>query len=46
MANISYYGSHNGGLVIEENQEVLCVIEFERFLNYKNVKQRFFKKII
>jgi len=37
MANISYYGSHNGGLVIEENQEVLCVIEFERFLNYKNV---------
>ena len=37
MANISYHGSHNGGLVLEENGEILCVIEFERFLNYKNV---------
>ncbi len=37
MANISYHGSHNGALVIEENGEILCVIEVERFLNYKNV---------
>jgi len=37
MANISYHGSHNGGLVVEENGEIVCVIEFERFLNYKNV---------
>jgi carbamoyltransferase len=37
MANISYHGSHNGGLVVENNGEILCVIEFERFINYKNV---------
>lgn len=37
MANISYHGSHNGGMVIENNGEILCIIEFERFLNYKNV---------
>jgi carbamoyltransferase len=37
MANISYHGSHNGGLVVEEGGEILCIIEFERFLNYKNV---------
>lgn len=37
MPNISYYGSHNGGLVIENNGEILCVVEFERFINYKNV---------
>lgn len=37
MANISYHGSHNGALVIEQDGEILCVIEFERFLNYKNV---------
>ncbi len=37
MANISYHGSHNGGLVIENNGEILCVVEFERFINSKNV---------
>ena len=37
MANISYHGSHNGAFVIENNGEILCVIEAERFLNYKNV---------
>jgi carbamoyltransferase len=37
MANISYHGSHNGAFVIENNGEILCVIEVERFLNYKNV---------
>ena len=37
MNNISYHGSHNGGLVIEKDGNILCVLEFERFLNYKNV---------
>jgi predicted NodU family carbamoyl transferase len=37
MTNISYHGSHNGGLAVERNGEILCVLEFERFLNYKNV---------
>jgi len=37
MANISYHGSHNGAIVVENDGEILCVIEFERFLNYKNV---------
>jgi predicted NodU family carbamoyl transferase len=37
MANISFHGSHNGALVIEDKGEILCVIEVERFLNYKNV---------
>jgi len=36
MANISFHGSHNGGLVLENNGEILCVIEFERFLGQKN----------
>lgn len=37
MANISFYGSHNGALVIEDQGEILCVIEVERFLNSKNI---------
>jgi len=37
MANISYHGSHNGAIVVENEGEILCVIEFERFMNYKNV---------
>ena len=37
MANISFHGSHNGAIVIEQNKEILCVVEIERFLNYKNV---------
>lgn len=36
MNNISYHGSHNGGLVIEKDGNILCVLEFERFFNYKN----------
>lgn len=36
MANLSFYGSHNGALVVEEQGEILCVIEIERFLNSKN----------
>jgi len=37
MTNISFHGSHNGAIVLEQNGEILCVIEIERFLNYKNV---------
>lgn len=36
MANISFYGSHNSSVVLEENGEILTVIEIERFLNVKN----------
>jgi carbamoyltransferase len=36
MANISFYGSHNGALVVEDKGKILEVIEFERFLNRKN----------
>jgi carbamoyltransferase len=36
MANISFYGSHNSAIVIEENKKILEVIELERFLNQKN----------
>lgn len=36
MANISFYGSHNSALAIEDKGEVLCVLEVERFTNYKN----------
>jgi len=37
MANISFYGSHNGGIVLENNGEILCVLEVERFMNHKNL---------
>jgi carbamoyltransferase len=37
MANISYYGAHNASLVVENNGEILCVIEIERFANDKNI---------
>lgn len=36
MTNISFYGSHNSSVVLEENGEILTVIEVERFLNVKN----------
>lgn len=36
MANISFYGSHNAAVVVEENNKIICVIEIERFLNVKN----------
>jgi len=36
MANISFYGSHNSTVVVEDNSKILCVIEVERFLNVKN----------
>jgi len=36
MANIAFYGSHNAAYVVEENNEILLVLELERFLNYKN----------
>jgi carbamoyltransferase len=36
MANISFYGSHNSAVAIEENGKILTIIEIERFLNVKN----------
>lgn len=36
MANIGFYGSHNSALAIEDNGKILCVLEVERFTNYKN----------
>lgn len=36
MANISFYGSHNAAVVVEQKGKILCVIEVERFLNSKN----------
>ena len=36
MANISFYGSHNSAVAVEENGKILCVIEIERFINVKN----------
>jgi carbamoyltransferase len=36
MYNISFYGSHNSSVVVEDNGKILTVIEVERFLNVKN----------
>lgn len=36
MANIGFYGSHNGGLAIEQDGKY-TVLEFERFFNSKNL---------
>lgn len=36
MANISFYGSHNSSVVVEDGGKILTVIEVERFLNVKN----------
>ena len=36
MHNISFYGSHNSSVVVEDNGKILTVIEVERFLNVKN----------
>ena len=36
MYNISFYGSHNSAVAIEDNGKILCVIEIERFVNVKN----------
>ena len=36
MANISFYGSHNSAVAVENEGKIICVIEVERFLNQKN----------
>jgi carbamoyltransferase len=36
MAQIAFYGSHNGAYVIENGGEILAVVEIERLLNRKN----------
>jgi carbamoyltransferase len=36
MANISFYGSHNAAIVVEQDGEILLVMEIERYNSYKN----------
>lgn len=36
MANISFYGSHNSSVVVEDQGKIITVIEIERFLSQKN----------
>ena len=36
MANIGYYGSHNAAIAVEQDGKIISVIEFERFVGYKN----------
>ena len=31
MANISFYGSHNAAVVVEDQGKIVTVIEVERF---------------
>lgn len=35
-SNISFYGSHNSAIVVEDGGKIICVVEVERFLNKKN----------
>lgn len=37
MANIAMYGSHNGGIAVENNGEIVLVLEIERLLAEKNM---------
>lgn len=36
MANIAYYGSHNAAIAVEQDNKIVCVVEIERFVGYKN----------
>jgi carbamoyltransferase len=36
MANISFYGSHNGAYVVEDGGKILMILEIERYLKFKN----------
>ena len=36
MANISFYGSHNAAVAVEDGGKIIVVIEIERFLSKKN----------
>ena len=36
MANIGYYGSHNAALAVEQDGKIICVVEIERYIGYKN----------
>jgi len=37
MANIGFYGSHNGAIAVEQDGKIITVIEAERFIGTKNV---------
>jgi len=36
MANLAIHGAHNASLAVEENGKLICVVEFERWINNKN----------
>jgi len=36
MANMAIHGSHNASLAVENDGKLVCVIEFERWISYKN----------
>lgn len=36
MANIAFYGSHNTAIAVEQDGQIICVLELERFIGYKN----------
>jgi len=35
--NVSFHGSHNATIAVEDDGEIILVLEFERFLNMKNM---------
>lgn len=36
MANLAIHGAHNASLAVENDGKLVCVVEFERWINYKN----------
>ena len=36
-ANLAIHGAHNGNLAVEQDGKLVCVIEFERYIDCKNV---------
>ena len=37
MANMAIHGAHNASLAVEDNGKLICVIEFERWIDVKNI---------
>lgn len=36
MANLAIHGAHNASLAVEDGGKLICVVEFERWMNNKN----------
>lgn len=36
MANLAIHGAHNASLAVEKDGKLICVVEFERWMNNKN----------